>query len=58
MWGNLGAALSPVVLAAAREAGGWSLAFCTAAVSFTLAGVAAGMVDARQPIESEADGPI
>jgi ACS family glucarate transporter-like MFS transporter len=58
MWGNLGAALSPVVLAAAREAGGWNLAFVTAAVSFTLAAIAAAMVDATQPIEPKAGAPI
>jgi ACS family glucarate transporter-like MFS transporter len=52
MWGNLGAALSPVVLAAAREAGGWDLAFLTAAGSFLLAGVAAMMVDARKPLDA------
>jgi MFS family permease len=52
MWGNLGAALSPIVLAAAREAGGWDLAFLTAAGSFLLAGVAAMMVDARKPLDA------
>jgi MFS transporter, ACS family, glucarate transporter len=57
MWGNFGAALSPVVLAAAREAGGWSLAFLTAAVSFMLASVAAALVDARKPIEPVANSP-
>jgi MFS transporter, ACS family, glucarate transporter len=55
MWGNMGAALSPVVLAAAREAGGWNLAFLAAAVSFILAGIAAAFVDATKPIELCAD---
>jgi len=57
MWGNLGAALSPVVLAKARETGGWSSAFLTAAVSFTLAGIAAALVDANKPLEPRADAP-
>jgi MFS family permease len=51
MWGNLGAALSPVVLAAAREAGGWDTAFLAAAGSFLLAAAAAAMVDAREPLD-------
>jgi nitrate/nitrite transporter NarK len=55
MWGNLGAALSPVVLAGAREAGGWSLAFLAAAISFILAGIAAAFVDANKPIEPNTD---
>lgn len=57
MWGNLGAALSPVVLAATREAGGWDSAFLTAAGSFVLAGVAASLVDARVPLEPRPDAP-
>ena len=52
MWGNLGAALSPVILAAARAAGGWDSAFLTASASFALAGVAAAFVDARKPLEA------
>jgi hypothetical protein len=55
MWGNLGAALSPVVLAKAREAGGWDWAFLTASGSFLLAGVAASLVDARKLLEPRAE---
>jgi MFS family permease len=55
MWGNMGAALSPVVLAAAREAGGWSLAFLAATLSYLLAAVAAAFVDANKPIEAPSD---
>jgi nitrate/nitrite transporter NarK len=57
MWGNLGAALSPVVLGAAREAGGWNTAFLVAAGSFLLAGAAASLVDARKPLDPLAASP-
>ena len=43
MWGNFGAALSPVVLAVARQASGWDVAFLIAATSFLLAGLAAAL---------------
>jgi MFS transporter, ACS family, glucarate transporter len=55
MWGNFGAALSPVVLAAAQQSGGWDVAFLVAATSFLLAGLAAASVDARKPLEPPAE---
>jgi nitrate/nitrite transporter NarK len=50
MWGNLGAAVSPLFLNAAIEMGGWELCFIVCAAAFFLAGVAAFGVDATKPI--------
>lgn len=50
MWGNLGAAVSPVVLNEMVELGGWNACFLTCAAAFLLSGVAALGVDARIPI--------
>jgi sugar phosphate permease len=53
MWGNLGAALSPLVLNLVVEAWGWSGVFVACAGAFLLAGVTALGVDARVPIVPE-----
>jgi sugar phosphate permease len=51
MWGNLGAALSPLALNAIVEATGrWDLCFVACAAAFLVAGVASLGVDARIPI--------
>jgi ACS family glucarate transporter-like MFS transporter len=50
MWGNLGAAVSPLVLNAVISGLGWQEAFWTCAAGFLLAGLAALGVDARSPI--------
>ncbi|WP_435009914.1 MFS transporter [Tundrisphaera lichenicola] len=50
MWGNFGAALSPVVLAAVRESFGWSSVFVACAASFAVSGVAGLLIDARKPL--------
>src|SRR5262249_33134132 len=51
MWGNFGAALSPVLLTRVQELGGWTAVFVTCAVSFALAATAGLFIDARRPLE-------
>ena len=53
MWGNLGAAISPLLLNAVVEHFGWNGAFLTCAAAFLVAGIAALGVDATVPIASE-----
>jgi sugar phosphate permease len=53
MWGNVGAAVSPLVLNWVVADLGWDAAFLTCAGSFLLSGVAALGVDARIPIVHE-----
>jgi len=50
MWANLGAALSPVLLATVREAYGWNAAFATCSLSFLIAGLAGLGLDASKPL--------
>ena len=52
MWGNIGAALSPLVLneVIGPGSGHWNACFLTCAGAFLLAGVAAVGVDATIPI--------
>ena len=50
MWGNLGAAASPVVLGFVQERYGWDAVFYTCAGIFVLIGVAAFGIDATRPI--------
>lgn len=59
MWGNVGAALSPIVLNEVIEAYGWNGCFLSCAAAFLVAGVAALGVDSTKPImpkEEEAEG--
>lgn len=56
MWGNFGAALSPVLLQVVIRSHGWNAAFITGATAFAIAGVAALGVDARIPIDQPDDG--
>jgi nitrate/nitrite transporter NarK len=53
MWGNLGAALSPVLLNAIRHAAGWNTAFICCGIAFACAAVCGLMLDATKPV----DGP-
>lgn len=56
MWGNFGAAVSPLFLQAVISDFGWSGAFLAGSLAFTIAGVAALGVDARIPVvRNEAD---
>ncbi len=56
MWGNLGAAVSPVLLESiVRHSGGsWNAAFLTCAVAFFISGVCAAFVNADKPIDTGA----
>jgi MFS family permease len=51
MWGNLGAALSPVLLTEVRHAAGWNAAFGCCALAFGCATACALMLDATRPVK-------
>jgi nitrate/nitrite transporter NarK len=51
MWGNLGAALSPVLLTGVAEKFGWDAAFITCAGAFAFAGTCGLMMNAAKPLE-------
>lgn len=51
MWGNLGAALSTVVLERIVAYWGWNFAFLTCAFAFFVSGVCGIVVDATKPID-------
>ena len=53
MWGNLGAALSPVLLTEIRLLAGWNTAFICCGIAFAAAAVCGLMLDATKPV----DGP-
>lgn len=53
MWGNLGAALSPVLLNAIRQEAGWNTAFLCCGVAFGCAAMCGLLLDATKPV----DGP-
>jgi sugar phosphate permease len=55
MWGNLGAAVSPLVLDAARRSHGWNAAFLVCALAFFVSGIAGLGIDATIPIVTEKD---
>ena len=60
MFGNLGAAVSPLALGAIQRAYGWDAMFLTCAGCFAVAGVAALNLDATRPVlrpAPEARGP-
>jgi ACS family glucarate transporter-like MFS transporter len=50
MWGNIGAALSPLALNAIAESQGWNAVFLACAAAFFISGIAALGVDATNPI--------
>jgi MFS family permease len=51
MWGNFGAALSPVLLSRIQVHAGWPAVFVTCAVSFLVAAAAGLLIDATRPLE-------
>jgi len=51
MLGNLGAALSPVLLTAVREAGGWTAAFALCAACYVVAAISGLLLDASKPLD-------
>ncbi|HEY2911069.1 MAG TPA: hypothetical protein VGI99_12530, partial [Gemmataceae bacterium] len=53
MWGNLGAALSPVLLTEIRLEAGWNVAFTCCGIAFALAAVCGFLLDATKPVEPE-----
>jgi nitrate/nitrite transporter NarK len=54
MWGNIGSALSPLILAAALErSGGWTTPFLICAIAFGVAGLCGLYIDATKPIDVE-----
>jgi sugar phosphate permease len=53
MWGNIGAALSPIVLNRVVAQWGWDVAFCCCAGAFLLSGLTSLGVDARSKVASE-----
>lgn len=52
MWGNFGAALSPVLLSQVQGIGGWTAVFATCAAFFAVAATAGLFIDAGRPLES------
>jgi len=55
MWGNIGSAISPLILSAALEkSGSWTAPFLICASVFALAGLCTLFVDPRQSIDVEA----
>jgi MFS family permease len=53
MWGNLGSAVSPLVLTAIKAFAGWSAVFVLCAVCFSLAGLSALLLDAGRKLDAE-----
>ncbi len=51
MWGNLGAALSPIILTEIRQAAGWNAAFLCCGFVFAAAAVCGMLLDATKPVE-------
>ncbi len=57
MWGNFGAALSPVLLGAVAARYGWPAAFATSAGFFAAASACGLMLDASRPLPDGPGGP-
>jgi sugar phosphate permease len=57
MWGNLGAALSPVLLGAIRDAVDWNAAFVVGALAFLVATVSASFLNATRPLDPGSPRP-
>lgn len=56
MWGNIGSALSPIVLNQALQmSGNWKIPFLICAASFLVAGVCGLAIDATKPIDAGTD---
>ena len=51
MWGNLGAALSPILLTRIKLAAGWDAAFLCCAAAFAAAAVCGLLLDATKPVD-------
>jgi MFS family permease len=57
MWGNLGAALSPVLLTQIRFLAGWNTAFVCCGVAFACAAACGLLLDATKPVDTEVSSP-
>ena len=53
MWGNLGAALSPVLLNKVQAAAGWGTAFVCCGIAFLAAAGCGFLLDATKPVDTE-----
>ena len=51
MWGNLGGALSPIVINAIKSQGGWNAAFVFCGLAFVAAAVCGLLLDATKPVD-------
>jgi MFS family permease len=51
MWGNLGAALSPVLLMAVKNAAGWDVVFLVGGTAFAIAACCGLLLDATKPVD-------
>ncbi len=56
MWGNLGAALSPVLLGAIARGAGWDTAFIVCGCSFAGAALCGSLLDATKPVDEVTTG--
>jgi sugar phosphate permease len=56
MWGNLGAALSPVLLTAVKNAAGWDVVFVVGGTAFAAAAACGLMLDATRPVDDDPGG--
>jgi MFS family permease len=52
MWGNLGAALSPVLLNAIRQEAGWNAAFLCCGLAFACSATCGLLLDATKPVDA------
>ena len=52
MWGNLGAALSPVLLTEIRHAAGWNTAFVCCGAALAAAAICGLLLDATKPVDA------
>jgi MFS family permease len=53
MWGNFGAALSPIALTAIRSEAGWNAAFVFCGCAFAVAAVCGFLLDATKPVDPD-----
>jgi MFS transporter, ACS family, glucarate transporter len=58
MWGNFGAALSPILLVLLRDAAGWNTAFLVCAGCFVLAAISALCLNATVPVGGDDAVPV
>ena len=53
MWGNLGAALSPVLMTAIQKAAGWDAVFIVGGSAFVTSAICGFLLNATKPVEPE-----